>query len=320
MALLNRHGNGGRQGPSLTVLVAGASGLIGTELVRQLVEDGHDVQKLVRRKPVAPDEHNWAPSSGMLDANLIDTVDAVINLSGASLGRIPWTAAYKKTVLDSRIETTTALTDAMNRASRPPSTFLCASAIGIYGDRIAERLPDDAKRGEGFLADVVDAWEQASRMAPTSTRVVNLRTGIVVGHGGALKPLLPITKLGLGSRVATGGQYWPWISLHDEVAAIRHLLSSALSGPVNLAGPLPATSDRFTKYLAHKLHRPYNFVLPEKVISIGMGEAGRELLLASQKVLPSKLIADGFAFRHGTVEAAIDALLDPPPAQEESNA
>lgn len=320
MALLKRHGGGGKQGPELTILVAGASGLIGTELVRQLTAEGHDVQKLVRRQPTAADEHNWAPSSGMLDANLIDIADAVINLSGASLGRIPWTSAYKKSVLDSRIETTTVLTDAMGRATHPPATFLCASAVGIYGDRIADRLPDDAKRGDGFLADVVDAWEQASRLAPDGTRVVNLRTGVVVGNGGALKPLLPITKLGLGSRIGTGGQYWPWISLYDEAAAIRHLLTSSLSGPVNLAGPLPATSDRLTAYLAHKLHRPYLFVLPEKLISILMGEAGRELLLSSQKVLPTKLIADGFRFRHQSVEAAIDALLDTSPAHEETPA
>lgn len=295
---------------ALTVLVSGASGMIGTELVRQLVADGHRVQRLVRRRPQNADEHNWAPSAGMIDAGLMDSVDAVINLSGAPLDKIPWTTSYKKKILDSRLQTTHAIAEAMTRAADPPSTFLCASAVGIYGDRPAARLADGAERGIGFLADVVADWEEAANIAPAGTRVVNLRTGIVVGEGGgALKPLLLVTKLGLGARVGTGGQHWPWISLHDEAAAIRHLLRSTVAGPVNLAGPTPATSDRLTSYLAKKLHRPYAFVLPEKAISIGMGEAGRELLLTSQKVLPTTLLDDGFVFRDETVEQSVDALL-----------
>lgn len=311
MALARRPASArARKQSPLKVLVSGASGLIGAELVTQLRGDGHEVHRLVRRDPRAPDEHNWAPSSGMLDAGLMDSMDAVVNLSGAPLGRIPWTAGYKKKILDSRLETTNALAQAMGRASTPPSVFLSASAVGIYGDRPADRLTDDAKRGEGYLADVVDAWERASEIRPDETRLVNLRTGIVVGRGGALAPLLRITKIGVGSRIGTGGQHWPWISLYDEAAAIRHLLLSNVSGTVNLAGPVPATSDRLTKYLARKLHRPYSFVLPERIVSLGMGDAGRELLLSSQKVIPTKLLADGFQFRHDTVESAVDALLE----------
>ncbi|MET3768406.1 uncharacterized protein (TIGR01777 family) [Marisediminicola sp. UYEF4] len=299
-----------RKKANLTVLVSGASGLVGTELVRQLRDAGHDVQKLVRRQPKGPDEHNWAPSAGMIDANLMDSMDAVINLSGASLGRIPWTPGYKKTILDSRLDTTRALAQAMSRASTPPAVFLSASAVGIYGDRPGERLVDGSDRGTGFLADVVEAWEEAARIGPEKTRLVTFRTGLVIGNGGGIKPLMIATKLGAGARMGTGGQYWPWISLYDEAAAIRHLLTSSLSGPVNLAGPVPATSDRLTKYLARKLHRPYLFAIPERVISLGMGEAGRELLLNSQKMVPSALLADGFRFRHATVESAIDSLVD----------
>ena len=290
------------------VLISGASGLIGTEVARQLRADGHDVLTLVRRAPTAPTEREWAPGT-RLDPRVMDEVDAVINLSGASLGRIPWTASYKRTILQSRVQSTGTLAEAIAAASVPPEVLLNASAVGIYGDRGDTALPDGAARGDGFLADVVEAWELASQLAAPATRVVDLRTGIVIGDGGALKPLVLVTRLGVGSRVANGAQYWPWISLYDEAAAIRHLLGSAVSGPVNLAGPDPATSERITRYLASRLRRPHLFVLPRTVISLGMGEMGRELLLSSQNVVPSTLEADGFRFRHTTVEQAIDALL-----------
>lgn len=292
-----------------TVLVSGASGMIGTELIAQLTADGLDVHTLVRREPKSATEHNWAPGAGMLDESVLDSVDAVINLSGASISRIPWTSGYKKKILDSRLQTTRTLADAMNRASSPPSVFLNASAVGVYGDRPGARLDDAAARGNGFLADVVEAWEQAAQTAPDSTRVAMFRTGVVIGDGGAMTPLTLLTRFGLGSRVATGGQHWPWISLYDEAAAIRHLLTSELRGSVNLAGPTPATSDRITSALAARLHRPYIFVLPEFAVKYGMGEAGRELLLASQLVMPNRLLADGFTFRDQTVESAIDAFL-----------
>ena len=233
-----------------------------------------------------------------------------MNLSGASIGRIPWTRSYKREILASRIDTTRTLTDAMaavGDAAR--AVLLNASAVGIYGDRPGEELDEDAAAGTGFLADVVEKWEAAAHRAPDAVRVTTLRTGVVVGDGGALKPLLSVTKLGAGSRVASGRQNWPWISLYDEAAAIRHLLTSDLDGPVNLAGPTPATSNRITAYLAEALHRPYLFVLPRLVISLGMGEAGRELLLPSQLEVPAKLLGDGFRFRHETAESAIDALL-----------
>ena len=292
-----------------TVLISGASGMIGSEVVRQLAEAGVEVHTLVRRAPREAHEHNWAPSAGMLDEGLLDRMDAVINFSGASLGKLPWTADYKKQILQSRLDTTRTLTDAMNRASSPPSVFLCGSAVGIYGDRPAERLDDRAKRGTGFLADVVDSWEEAARMAPVETRVVSVRTGIVVGDGGAMTPLMRLTALGLGSRLGSGGQHWAWVSLHDEAAAIVHLLTSSLSGSVNVVGPTPATSDRLTAALAKRMHRPYLFAVPERVITLMLGDAGRDMLLTSQKVLPTKLIADGFRFTHERVEDALDALV-----------
>ncbi len=291
----------------MRVLIAGGSGFIGTELTAQLRADGHDVQLLVRRAPKSPDEVNWAPSAHILDSGVIENVDAVINLSGAPIGRLPWTRSYRAQILQSRLDATQALTDAMARAVHKPSVFLSASGVGIYGDRPGERLSEDSPRGPGFLGDVVVQWEQAATLRPAKTRLVALRTGFVIGDGGSLTPLVALTKVGLGSRLSTGGDIWPWISLYDEAAAIRHLLSSTLSGPVNLVGPTPATSDRITRYIAKKLHRPYLLDLPEPALKFALRSAGPELLLSSQHVLPDRLVADGFTFRDRTVEQAIDA-------------
>jgi uncharacterized protein len=290
----------------MRILVSGASGMIGTELCRQLEADGHTVLKLVRRRPAADDEFNWAPASKIIDFGLVDSVDAVINLSGATTGRIPWTKGYRAQILDSRVTATQALAEAMSMAKSPPAVFLSASAVGYYGDQPGARLTEQSPKGTGFLADVVETWERTAQLAPTKTRVVTFRTGLVVGRGGAFTPLVPLTKIGLGSRFGTGGQHWPWISLHDEAAAIRHLLTSKLNGPVNLVGPTPAVSDRVTRSLAKTLHRWHPFVVPEFAINL-LGDAGHDLLLASQKVVPVLLEADGFEFRDRTVEEAIEA-------------
>jgi uncharacterized protein (TIGR01777 family) len=293
----------------MRVLIAGGSGFIGSELVRQLRDDSHEVRILVRRAPKNDGEANWAPSAGIIDAGLIENADAVINLSGASLGRLPWTRGYRREILDSRLSATRTLTDAMGRAAKKPRVFLSGSAVGIYGDRPGERLTEGSPRGRGFLGDVVEKWEQAAQLAPTGTRVVTLRTGLVLGKGGSMRPLMALTRVGLGSRLATGGDIWPWIGLYDEAAAIRHLLTSKLSGPVNLAGPTPATSDRITHHLAERMHRPYALVVPEFALKAALQSAGPELLLSSQLVVPDRLTADGFRFRDTTVEWAIDAVV-----------
>jgi uncharacterized protein len=294
----------------LRVLIGGASGLIGTELARQLTAAGHTVQRLVRRPPRSADEFSWAPDAKILDFRLLESVDAVVNLSGAPLSRVPWTTRYKEQILRSRVRATQALVEAMGMASSPPPVLLSASAVGWYGDRPGETLADDAPRGKGFLADVVAEWEGAALLAPARTRTVLLRTGIVLALGsGAMQPLTLATRFGLGSTVGHGTQHWPWISLHDEAAAMVHLLTSTLEGPVNLVGPTPATSEEITRRLATDLRRPHVLKLPEAVVGMGMGEMGRELLLPSQKVVPRKLEEDGFVFRHRTSDEAIDAAL-----------
>jgi uncharacterized protein (TIGR01777 family) len=307
------------RGRPLTILISGASGLIGTELKRQLAVDGHTVLSLVRRRPRAENEVNWAPSAHTIDFSVMERVDAVVNLSGSSLARLPWTKSYRRQILESRVQATKTLAEAMSAVAQPPRVFLSASGIGYYGDRPGARLTEDSAKGDGFLADVVDAWEKAAHLAPEATRVVTLRSGIVIGRGGVLSPLVPLTKLGLGARFGTGGQHWPWISLYDEAAAIRHLLTSPLSGPVNLVGPTPATSDRITRLVAERLHRWYNLVLPEWALTLGLRDAARDLLLASQQAVPARLLADGFRFRHERVEEAIAAQLGASPAPDASD-
>jgi len=165
------------------VLIAGASGLIGTELIRQLREDGHTVLKLVRRQPAGEDEVNWAPSARTIDFRILGEVDAVINLSGASVGRIPWTPGYKKTLRDSRVQPTQTLAEAMNQVKTPPKVFLSGSAVGFYGDRPGQRITEGSAAGDGFFPELVTAWEAAAALAPQKTRVVNLRSAVVVAHG-----------------------------------------------------------------------------------------------------------------------------------------
>jgi uncharacterized protein len=245
----------------------------------------------------------------MIDHGLLETVDAVINLSGASTGRLPWTAKYKKQIRASRVDSTRTLAEAINMAHNPPPVFLSGSAVGYYGDRPGEDLTESSERGSGFFPDVVGAWEMASGLAPAKTRVVQFRTGVVVGRGGAFTPLLPLTRFGFGARFGTGEQHWPWISLHDEAAAIRHLLTSKLSGPVNLVGPTPATSNEITAELARAMNRWYRLALPASLIRTLLGDAGNDLLLTSEKVAPSRLLADGFEFEHETVARAIAAML-----------
>jgi uncharacterized protein (TIGR01777 family) len=298
---------------NLRILVSGASGFIGTELVAQLEAEGHTVLRLVRTKPRNPSEVLWSPSTGELDPTVLETVDAVINLSGASTGRIPWTRAYREKIRESRVGPTTTLARAIDGALHPPTVFLSASAVGYYGDRPGEVLTEQSTRGTGYFPDVVGAWEAAAQAIPkavpsTKVRVVTFRTGVVVGRGGAFTPLIALTRLGLGSRFGSGRQNWPWISLHDEAAAIRHLLTSKLSGPVNLTAPTPATTNEITSYLARRMRRWYLFRIPAWVITGLLGDAGRDLLLTSENVTPERLVSDGFAFTHETVESAIDAM------------
>jgi uncharacterized protein (TIGR01777 family) len=291
------------------IVVSGASGMIGQPLVRTLRADGHEVITLVRRATKGAHEVRWDPDASELAPTALEGADAVINLSGASIARIPWTRPYRRQLVSSRIATTRLLAETMAGMSSPPATFLSGSAIGFYGDRPRVRLDDDSPRGTGFVPDLVLAWEQAAALAPPQTRVVTLRTSVVVAKSGGLAPVRLLTTFGLGARFGSGRQFWPWISLEDEVRAIVHLLSSSISGPVVLAGPTPATADEITRAYADILKRPRWLPVPAWAIRLGLGEAGEHLLLADTQVQPVRLAADGFEWRHRTVRDAIAAAV-----------
>ena len=292
-----------------TVLIAGGSGFIGTELTRQLRAEGHTVLILVRRPARTPTERSWDPEARWIPSAVVEGVDAIVNLSGASISKLPWTLPYKREILQSRVLATSTLVDAIARAENPPSTFISGSAVGFYGDRPGETLTEASPLGTGFLAKVTDAWERAAAPAAARTRLVTARTGLVVGKGGgALKPLTLLAKLGLAGPVGSGEQIWPWISLYDEAAALRYLLTSDLSGPVNLVGPRPAPASEVVRTLAEDLHRPYWLPAPAWALKAALADAGRDLLLADQDVSAQKLLFNGFTFRDGTIVSALSHI------------
>ena len=221
---------------------------------------------------------------------------------------MPWTASHKRAILDSRIDATTTLVDAILASPSPPQHLVQASAVGFYGSRGDDELGEDASSGEGFLADVTRAWEAATApLLKASTRVAFARTGLVIGDGGALAPLRLQTMLGVGGPIGSGNQWWPWISLRDEVGALVFLLEHPdLEGAFNLSGPTPARASEVTKALAQAMKRPHWLGLPEFAVKLLLGEAGRELLLASQKMLPDRLTKAGFEFSDSTITGAIE--------------
>jgi len=249
---------------------------------------------------------------GDIDTSALDGADAVIHLAGEGVAAHRWSPEQKRRVLESRTRGTTAVAEAMARMSPRPGVLLSASAVGYYGDRGDEELTEESSAGGGFLADVCVQWEASTAAAADAgIRVALLRTGIVVGgDGGAVAKTLPLFKLGLGGRIASGRQYWSWISLTDEIGAIRFLLTHDVSGPVNLTGPEPVTNAEFTKAVGRALHRPTFLPVPSFGPAVVLGrEAAREVALFSQRAVPRVLESAGYEFVHPTVDDATRAEL-----------
>lgn len=293
----------------MRIAVAGASGLIGSALVRSLTADGHEVRRLVRRAPGGADEVRWDPEKGEVDAAGLAGCEAVVNLAGAGVGDRRWNEAYKQRIHDSRVNGTAGLARAIASLDPRPRVFVNGSAMGRYGetgDRIAD---ESAPAGTGFLPELCVEWEEAAAPAQEAgVRTVLTRTGLVVSRdGGAWAKLFPLFSAGLGGRMGDGRQYWSYIALHDEVAAIRHLIDrDDLSGPFNLTAPEPLTNREITEAMGRVLHRPTLFPVPAAVLRTVLGEMAGDVL-GSARVVPKRLLESGFVFAFPGIEDAIRA-------------
>lgn len=292
----------------MKVAITGASGLIGSALRQSLEGDGHEVLRLVRRRPGDPGEVEWDPKGGSIDASALGVVDAVVNLAGASIGGRRWTASYKREIRDSRLLGTRTLTRALAGLDPKPEVLVSGSAIGYYGDTGDNAVDETAPPGEDFFAQVAAAWELAAApAADAGIRIVHPRTGLVVSRtGGAWGRLWPLFRLGLGGRLGPGSQYWSFVSLRDEVRALRRMIDDrALSGPYNVTAPHPATNAEITRAMGQALHRPTLLHAPGFAIKTVLGELS-EGVLGSLRVLPTRLLEAGFEFEDPTI---MDALL-----------
>jgi len=297
----------------MDVAITGASGLIGRALSASLENDGHTVRRIGRaRRDAAPGFIAWDPAEGTLDDHALDGVDAVVHLAGEGIGEKRWSPEQKRRILESRTKSTVLIAGAMASMAEPPRRFLSGSAIGLYGDRGDEVLTEASERGEGFLADVVEAWESAARPAvDAGIPTTYLRTGIVQSpDGGALAKLLPLFKVGLGGKMGSGRQWWSWITIRDEVAAIRWLLDHDLTGPVNLTAPNPVTNADFAKALGDALGRPSFLPVPAFGPRLLLGkELADGLLFDSARVVPAALQAAGYEFQDAELTAGLRATL-----------
>jgi len=292
----------------MRVVVAGASGVIGTALTPVLRDAGHEVLRLVRREPAAPDERRWDPTAGSIEDGALDGVDAVINLCAVDTTAKRWTPEFKKELTDSRVVPTRVLAEAV--AAHGVPALLNSSSVAYYGDTGDKVVDESVPAGAGFLAEMDREREEATAAAD-SARVVLLRTGIVLSPtGGLLGQLRPMVAAGFGGRMGTGRQYLAWISLHDEVAAIHYVLEhKEISGPVNLSGPQPVTNAEMVRAVGRALHRRTPWVYPPWLLRLFAGELADAGAMTGQRAVPDALIRHGFEFRHPTVSVALAAAL-----------
>ncbi|MBO9625754.1 MAG: TIGR01777 family oxidoreductase [Microbacterium sp.] len=288
------------------VVVAGASGLIGSALVESLRADGVEVTTLVRRKPSASGDVRWAPGEKALDPDVLAGADAVVSLGGASVGRMPWTRSYRRELVDSRVRVTRTVATAVRALGADAPPLVSASAVGYYGSAPGAVLDETSAAGDTFLARLCVRWEDEARRAGEHARVALLRTAPVIHRRGVLMPLVLLTRAGVAGPLGRGTQIWPWISLDDEVRAIRHVIDQELDGPVNLTGPEPASADDIGRALARAMRRPFWLPAPAWALRLGLGAgAADSLLLADADVRPAALEGSGFTFAHRTAQDAV---------------
>ncbi|RDG34486.1 TIGR01777 family oxidoreductase [Streptomyces corynorhini] len=295
----------------MRIAVTGSTGLIGTALVRSLRADGHEVTRLVRRSARAADEITWDPERQHVDARALNGTDAVVHLAGAGIAGRRWSEAYKKEIRDSRVLGTATLAEAVASLDEPPRVLVSGSAIGFYGYTGDRQVDESTPPGDGFLPALCVEWEEAALAAEEAgVRTVFARTGLVVAaKGGAWGRLFPLFRAGVGGRLGDGHQYWSFIALHDEVAALRHLIDTdTLEGPVNLTAPHPVTNREVTAAMSRVLHRPALFPVPAAALRVALGGLAEDVL-GSQRVLPTRLLESGFTFAFPTVEEAVRAAV-----------
>ena len=289
------------------IAVTGASGLIGSALVAQLKNDGHQVLKIVRRPVRTADEVSWDPVKGEIDLQALEGVDAVFHLAGAGVGDKRWSAAYRSEILNSRLLGTTTIATACEQLQ--PAVFISASAIGYYGETGNRSVTEAERGGDDFLSVVCREWEAVADLAP-SIRTIKLRTGLVLDPtGGALGRMIPLFKFGLGGKLGSGKQWWSWITLHDQIRAMIFLMNSKIEGAVNLISPNPVTNQEFTAALAIALKRPAIFPAPAFALRAVLGGFSTEVL-GSKKVIPKVLMDNKFEFDYPHVSSALTALVE----------
>jgi len=293
----------------MRVAMTGASGLIGSALAPRLRESGHELIRLVRRPAREPDEAQWDPQTGMLDPRAFDGADAVIHLAGENISR-RWTDRRRRAIYDSRVLGTALIAETVASVDPRPA-LLCASAVGYYGQRGDEVVTEETPRGEGFLADVVEAWESAADPARAAgARVVHFRHApILARHDGMIERMLLPFKLGLGGRVGSGNQWWSWVALDDVVAAYLFALRHPMAGTWNLAAPGIVRNRDFVDTFGDVLNRPTVFPLPATAVRLVWGDMGEEFLLGGQRAVSDRLLAEGFAFAYPELEPALEHAL-----------
>ena len=291
----------------MNVVIAGSSGLVGTALIPILRSMGAQITRMVRSKPKAG-EMEWHPNQDEVNPKALEGFDTIINLAGENIAGGRWTDDQKRKIRESRIKGTNLLSEAIARLSPRPRVFICASATGIYGDRDDETLDEQSDSGGGFLAGVCREWEEATAPAiKAGVRVVNLRFGpIIAREGGMLAKLLTPFKMGMGGKVGSGRQYISWIAIDDAIQAIKLAIEDvSIQGALNVVSPNPVTNEEFTKTLGHVLNRPTALAMPAFAARLAFGEMADEMLLASQRVLPQKLLNAGFHFQFPDLGAAL---------------